>query len=159
MLIWFLTLAALLVVADQVTKYLAMQHLAQHGPIEVTGYFNLALAFNTGAAYSIFENAGGWQMILFVAAAAVVSAVILFWLITGRYDSAVSGLGLALLLSGAIGNLIDRVMRGYVVDFLDFHYSGMHWPTFNVADIAITVGVCLIILDVFRSDSPVSGRA
>jgi len=77
-----------------------------------------------------------------------VSAVILFWIVTGRYDSWLSGLGFSLLLGGAIGNLIDRILRGYVVDFLDFHYSGWHWPTFNIADIAIFMGVVLIIAEV-----------
>lgn len=145
-MIILIVLAVVIVGLDQYTKLLSLKHLAS-GSIEVTSFFNLALAFNTGAAFSFLGDAGGWQTIFFVAAAAIVSAVILFWIITGRYDTWLSGLGFSLLLGGAIGNLIDRVLRGYVVDFLDFHYAGWHWPTFNVADMAIFAGVGLIIID------------
>ncbi len=148
-MIILLLLAAIIVGVDQYTKLVAFKNLAT-ASVEVTSFFNLALAFNTGAAFSFLGDAGGWQTIFFVAAAAVVSAVILFWIITGRYESWLSGLGLSLLLGGAIGNLIDRVVRGYVVDFLDFHYAGWHWPTFNVADIAIFIGVAFIILDLLE---------
>jgi len=152
-MIVLLLIAAVIVAADQYTKLVALEHLAKSS-MEVTSFFNLALAFNTGAAFSFLGGAGGWQTILFIVAAAVVSAVILFWIVTGRYETWVSGLGMSLLLGGAIGNLIDRIMRGYVVDFLDFHYNGWHWPTFNIADIAICVGVCFIIVDILGLGPP-----
>jgi signal peptidase II len=142
----FLWIAALVCIADQLTKFLALQHLA-HGEIALAPFLNLSLAFNTGAAFSFLANAGGWQNLFFVGVAIVVSIVILFMVRRlGASDTQVA-IGLMLVLGGAIGNLIDRVRLGYVVDFIDVYYRAWHWPTFNVADSAISVGAILLVLD------------
>ena len=132
---WF-ALAAALIVADQLVKWLALARLAAGEFVEVTGFFNLVLVFNKGAAFSFLAREGGWQTPLLIAFA------------------------LAAILGGALGNAIDRLRFGYVVDFLDFHAFGWHWPAFNVADSAITVGAVLLILDgLLRRETPVSKDA
>lgn len=142
----WLWIPAVVTVVDQITKLLALAYL-KAGDITVTPFFNLALAFNTGAAFSFLANAGGWQNLFFVGVAIVVSIVILMMARRlGASDGQVM-VGLMLVLGGAIGNVIDRVRLGYVVDFIDLHYRGWHWPTFNVADSAITVGAVLLVLD------------
>lgn len=145
MLRW-LWVPAVVAVIDQFTKLLALQHL-RAGDIALTPFLNLALAFNTGAAFSFLANAGGWQNLFFVGVAIVVSFVILAMARRlGASDTQVM-IGLMLVLGGAIGNVIDRVRFGYVVDFIDVYYRSWHWPTFNVADSAITVGAVLLVLD------------
>ncbi len=131
---------------DQASKFAAMHYLAR-GPIEVTPFFNLALAFNTGAAFSFLSNAGGWQNIFFACIAAVVSVVILVVIRRlGANDKQVA-VALWLILGGALSNLSDRLYHGYVVDFIDVYYRAWHWPTFNIADSAIFIGAVLLILD------------
>jgi signal peptidase II len=145
---WFAG-AALIVLADQVTKAIALARLTYGERVEVTGFFNLVLVFNKGAAFSFLAGAGGWQtplLILFAVAAALIVTV----LIVRSPGRAMLCGGLALILGGAIGNVIDRLRFGYVVDFVDLHARGWHWPAFNVADAAITVGAALVILDGFR---------
>jgi len=144
-LIW---IALLVCVADQATKYLAMQYLV-HSEIAIAPFLNLSLAFNTGAAFSFLSGAGGWQNLFFVLVAFVVSVVILFMFRRlGANDTQVA-VALMLVLGGAAGNVIDRVHYGYVVDFIDIYYRAWHWPTFNLADSAITLGAILLILDAF----------
>ncbi|MEJ2347281.1 MAG: signal peptidase II [Gammaproteobacteria bacterium] len=146
MLKW-LWLSVLVVVLDQVSKALASAHLHYHQPVDVLPMFNLTLSYNTGAAFSFLGDAGGWQRWLFVGLAVVVSVVLVLWLkrLTRREVWIASSL--ALIVGGAVGNVIDRVRLGYVVDFLDVYYRSWHWPTFNIADSAITVGVTILILD------------
>lgn len=141
-------LAVVVVVLDQVTKLLAL-HSLQDGPIAVAPFFNLALAYNTGAAFSFLADAGGWQNAFFIAVAVVVSVVILVmaWRLTAEERQVAAAL--MLVLGGAIGNVIDRVRFGHVVDFLDVYYGSWHWPTFNIADSAITIGALLLVLDAF----------
>ena len=143
---WF-AIAAAILLADQATKWMALRWLDSTA-VEVTGFFNLVLAFNRGAAFSFLADAPGWQGLVFSAFAVVAGAVIsvLIWRDPGRR---LFCLGLALILGGAIGNLIDRLRIGHVVDFMDLHAFGWHWPTFNVADSGITVGAALLILDSF----------
>jgi signal peptidase II len=139
-------IAILVAIADQVTKLLALAHLAD-GAFEVTSFFKLSLAFNTGAAFSFLANADGWQNLFFVVVAIVVSIVILFMVRRLGANERQVAVALMLVLGGAIGNVIDRVRLGYVVDFLDVYYRTWHWPTFNVADSAISVGAVLLVLD------------
>jgi signal peptidase II len=146
MLKW-LWLSVLVVVLDQVSKALASTHLHYHQPVEVLPMFNLTLSYNTGAAFSFLGGAGGWQRWLFVGLAVVVSIVLVLWLNRLTRRDVWIASSLALIVGGAIGNVIDRVRLGYVVDFLDVYYRGWHWPTFNIADSAITVGVTILILD------------
>ena len=145
---WF-ALAVAIVVADQITKWAVLGYFANRFPREeVTGFFNLVLVFNKGAAFSLFASAPGWQTPLLVTFA-LVAAAIVSALIVRNPERRLMCFGLALILGGALGNLIDRLRFGSVVDFLDFHALGWHWPAFNVADSGISVGAVLLILEGF----------
>ena len=147
MLRW-LVLSALIVAADQLTKYVAVQYLTGRS-IEVTSFFNLVLVYNAGAAFSFLSDAAGWQRGLFIAIALIASVWIVY-LLRKYPHQRLFALALSLVLAGAIGNVIDRIVFGAVVDFLDFHALGYHWPAFNVADSAITCGAVLLIWDALR---------
>jgi len=144
----WLALSAVIVVADQLTKYAAVKYLAGQ-TVEVTSFFNLVLAYNTGAAFSILADAAGWQRGLFIGIALVAAAWIVY-LLRKYPHQRLFALALSLVLAGAIGNVIDRILIGAVVDFLDFHAFGKHWPAFNVADSAISCGAALLIWDALR---------
>ena len=120
--------------------------------IAVLPFFHLTYVQNPGAAFSFLGDAGGWQRWLFVALSSTASVVITVWLSRLQHHEHWLGAALALILGGAVGNLIDRVAYGYVIDFLDVFYRTYHWPTFNVADSAITVGAALMLLDALGSD-------
>src|SRR5258708_31396752 len=140
---WF-ALAAAVVLADQVTKAIVLGRFALGERLEVTGFFNMVLVYNKGAAFSFLSDAAGWQTpALIVFALAAIALVGTF--IVRSPGRRLLCTGLALILGGALGNLIDRLRFGQVVDFLDFHAAGWHWPAFNVADSAITVGAALLI--------------
>ncbi len=142
---WFCLSGAVLV-ADQLSKWAAQAFLDPSTPTEVVpGGFALRLAHNTGAAFSLLAGAGGWQRAFFITLGIVVSTGIVWWML--RLDPRERGAaaGLSLILGGAVGNLVDRIRWGHVVDFLDVYYGQWHWPTFNIADSAITVGAVLLI--------------
>jgi signal peptidase II len=145
----WLALAAAIVVADQLAKYAAVQFLAVGKAVAVTPFFNLVLVYNTGAAFSILSDAAGWQRGLFIAIALIASAWIV-WLLRKHPRERLFALALSLVLAGAVGNVIDRILIGAVIDFLDFHALGYHWPAFNVADSAITCGAALLVWDALR---------
>jgi signal peptidase II len=142
----WLLLSSVVVALDQLSKYVVVEKLANLPPVEVTSFFNLVLVYNRGAAFSFLAGAGGWQREFFTIIALIASAWII-WLLYRYPQQRLFSLALALVLGGAIGNVIDRVMIGAVVDFLDFHAFGWHWPAFNVADSAITCGAALLIWD------------
>jgi signal peptidase II len=144
---WF-ALALGVVLADQVTKALVLARFSLGERVELTGFFNMVLVYNKGAAFSFLSDAGGWQTPALVVFALVAIGVVGTFIVRspGRHMLCT---GLALILGGALGNLIDRLRYGQVVDFLDFHAAGWHWPAFNVADSAITVGAALLILEGF----------
>jgi len=144
---WF-ALSAAIVLADQLTKWAVLADFAHGERREITAFLNLVLVYNKGAAFSMFADAPGWQTPLLIAFA-LVAAGIVSYLILRNPAKRLLCLGLALILGGALGNLIDRVRFGHVVDFIDFHAMGWHWPAFNVADSGITVGALLLILDGF----------
>jgi signal peptidase II len=148
---WFwYGLSISLVLLDQWTKQLALQHF-KLGQLEtVTPFFDLTLAFNRGAAFSFLSDAGGWQRWFFTGISASVSAVLVVWLWRLGSRQRLLALGLSLVLGGAIGNLIDRVALGYVVDFISLHYRDYYWPAFNIADSAITCGAVLLFIDIFK---------
>jgi signal peptidase II len=155
---WF-TLSALIIAADQLTKWAVMGYFANRSPREeITGFLNLVLVYNKGAAFSMLADAAGWQTPLLIAFALAASAIV-GTLIVRNPLKRLFCLGLALILGGALGNLIDRVRFGQVVDFLDFHAMGWHWPAFNVADSAITVGAVLLILEGFIPHARRAGAA
>ena len=143
----WLLLAAVVIVLDQWTKHLASTSLELYRPVAVTSWFNLTLAHNTGAAFSFLADGGGWQRWLFIVAASGISLFLVIWLWRLPLAARALPVALMLLLGGAIGNLIDRVSLGYVVDFIDLHYGGRHWPAFNIADSAIVVGVILMMIE------------
>lgn len=143
---WGLPLAGAIVVADVVSKEVIQASFAYGEHMVVTDFFNLVFVFNPGAAFSFLAGAGGWQKPVLLAFGAIVSAVLVFWLVRGVM-SRVAAFGLSTVLGGALGNVIDRGRHGAVVDWLDFHIAGWHWPAFNMADIGITLGAATLILD------------
>lgn len=146
----WLAVAAIIVLADQVTKSAISSALRLGEVREVTGFFNLVLAHNRGAAFSFLSDAGGWQRLLFIGIAVAATAFIVVML-ARHWNERLFSAGLALILGGALGNLWDRIALGHVVDFLDFHALGWHFWAFNLADSAITIGAGLLILDSLRA--------
>ena len=151
MLKW-LWLSALVLVFDQASKWLMSSWLSLYETVAVMPFFNLTMAHNTGAAFSFLAQAGGWQRWFFAVIAFVVSAVLFIWLKRLKSTAKLEAISISLILGGAVGNLIDRVLLGYVVDFLDFYnyFGSYHFPAFNIADSAICVGAALLIIDSFR---------
>ena len=148
MLKW-LALSLLAVVLDQVSKWAIDSSMQLYQSIPLVPYFNLTYLRNTGAAFSFLSEAGGWQRWFFAGLAIVISAVIGVWLARLKEHETVLAVALSLVLGGAIGNLIDRLAYGDVIDFLDVYYQTWHWPAFNIADSAITLGVILMLLESF----------
>ena len=145
-LIWLL-MSLVIVVLDLWTKSLATDHLSLYRPVEITSWLNMTLAHNYGAAFSFLSDAGGWQRWLFTGLASVVTVVLVAWLLRLPANEKLTGASLGLIIGGAVGNLVDRVNLGYVVDFIDVYYRDWHWPAFNLADSAITCGVILLLID------------
>jgi len=158
-LVQWLAIAAIVIVLDQLSKAAINSHFVFGESMAVTGFFNLVLAHNTGAAFSFLHDAGGMQRWLF-SAIAIVAAVWIIWLLRKHQAEKLFSFALAFILGGALGNLIDRVAYGYVVDFLDFHWAGYHFAAFNLADSAITCGAALLILDSLKQKKtlPVRGE-
>ncbi|NCN88506.1 MAG: lipoprotein signal peptidase [Gallionella sp.] len=142
----WLFIAAIVIVLDQLSKAAINSHFVFGESMVVTGFFNLVLAHNTGAAFSFLSDAGGVQRWLF-SAIAIVASVWIIWLLRKHQSEKLFSFALAFILGGALGNLIDRIAYGYVVDFLDFHWGAYHFAAFNLADSAITCGAALLILD------------
>ena len=142
-------LALLVVMLDQLTKYWINASFGYGEVRACSGFFNLVLTYNEGAAFSFLASAAGWQRGMFIAIA-LVAIVVISVLLARHAGDRLFCLALALILGGAMGNVIDRIVLGYVVDFLDFHAAGWHWPAFNLADSAITLGAVLLVGDSFR---------
>jgi signal peptidase II len=145
-MIGWLWLSTAVVVLDQITKAVADTQLLLHEPVPVIPMLNLTLMYNTGAAFSFLSGGGEWARWMFVLLAVVISLVIFRWLRQLAPGERWTAAGLAAILGGAVGNLIDRVSMGYVVDFIDVYYRQWHWPAFNIADSAITVGVGILVV-------------
>lgn len=146
MMLKWLWLSALVIVLDQFSKYLISGSMQLRQSIEMLPFFNLTLLHNTGAAFSFLADAGGWQRWFLTLIALAVSAVIILWLKRLPAADKWQAAALSLILGGALGNVIDRMRLGYVVDFLDFYYQQWHWPAFNIADSAITAGVAILVI-------------
>ena len=142
----WLGLALVVVLADQFTKVLIVGRYGLGEGFAVTDFFNIVRVHNEGAAFSFLASAGGWQRWFFTALG-VAAAGVMVWLLKKHPGQTLFGLALAFILGGAVGNVIDRVLYGYVVDFLDFHHAGIHFPAFNLADSAITFGAACVVLD------------
>ena len=142
----WLALAVALLIAAQFTKVLILGFYKLGDSTYVTSFFNVVRVHNSGAAFSFLAGASGWQRWFFTAIG-VAAVVFMLWMLKSHPGQKLFSLAMACLLGGATGNVIDRVWHGYVIDFLDFHYAGWHFPAFNVADSAITIGAACLILD------------
>lgn len=149
--IWpWIGLALILLIADQFTKTLILGYYRLGDSTYVTSFFNVVRAHNTGAAFSFLADGAGWQRWLFTVIG-LAAACFIVWMLRSHAGQKLFSFAMACILGGAIGNVIDRMMHGYVVDFLDFHLQGRHFPAFNVADSAITIGaVCLVLDELLR---------
>ncbi|WP_198677911.1 signal peptidase II [Aliidiomarina shirensis] len=147
-------LVALLIVADQFSKWLILENMPLYSRINVLPFFDLVYVRNYGAAFSFLSDQSGWQRWFFTAIAVVISVVLIVMLRRQPKSMKAANLGFGLIVAGAIGNVIDRINYGYVVDFLDVYVGTYHWPAFNVADSCIVIGAGLIIFDGFFSNRP-----
>jgi signal peptidase II len=161
----WLWLSAAVLVLDQLSKWLVLAALEPYQVIELLPNLNLTLMFNTGAAFSLLSDAGGWQRWLFAGFAVAVTVVLLVWLLRLKPGEGLLAAGLALIVGGAVGNLIDRLALGHVVDFIQVYLPFLPfamfnpWPSFNVADSAISVGVVLLLIESFRAQRGADGAA
>ncbi len=142
----WLGLALLILLGDQITKIWIIGTYQLGDSLPLSSFFNLVRVHNNGAAFSFLAQAGGWQRWFFTGLGSA-AAIFMIWLLTQHAGQKLFGFAIACVLGGAVGNVIDRVLYGYVVDFLDFHYAGIHFPAFNLADSAITLGAACLILD------------
>lgn len=144
---YWLWIAGAVLALDQASKWLALEKLVLHESIPLMPLLNLTLVYNKGAAFGFLSTASGWQNLFFIGIALVATVVILYLLKRMGGKDRLMALALMLILGGAIGNLIDRLLYGHVVDFIDVYFGTWHWPAFNVADSAITIGAVMIALD------------
>jgi len=149
----YFVMALVVVLLDQLTKLWVLNSFETFEIVTVLPVFNLTLVFNEGAAFSFLADAGGWQRYIFVSISAVMSIVFVIWLSRVKSHERWLATGLAFLLGGAVGNLIDRVWLGKVIDFLQWHWHDAYFPAFNLADAAITLGVILLLIDSFKTSS------
>ncbi|MFT5669426.1 MAG: signal peptidase II, partial [Glaciecola sp.] len=147
----FLWISTIIFVFDQWTKNAIVGNMRLFESIQLTGFFNLTYVHNYGAAFSFLYDAGGWQVYFLSTVALAVSALILWWLRQATKEQLLLPVAFSFILGGALGNVFDRIMHGYVIDFLDFYYGTFHWPAFNVADSAIFIGAALLIIDMFKN--------
>ena len=145
----WLGLALLLLIADQFTKVLILGYYRLGDATYVTSFFNVVRVHNTGAAFSFLASASGWQRWFFTGIG-IAAAVFIIWMLKSHAGQKLFSFAMACILGGAVGNVIDRALHGYVIDFLDFHYRGQHFWAFNIADSAITIGAVCLILDELR---------
>lgn len=143
----WLWLSLLVILLDQGSKQLAEAMLSHAQPVGVMPFFDLTLLYNKGAAFSFLHSQSGWQRWFFIVLALVVSLVMLVWLSRLKREERWTAVSLGLIIGGALGNVIDRILLGYVIDFIDLYYGDHHWPAFNVADSAIFIGVTIMLLD------------
>jgi signal peptidase II len=147
----FLWLAILAVILDQLSKNWVVANFELYQSVQVNGFFNLTYVRNTGAAFSFLHDAGGWQRWFFTVLGLGVSGLILWWLKQTKREQVMLPCAFSLILGGALGNVLDRIQYGYVVDFFDLYYQQWHWPAFNIADSAICLGAILLIVDMFKN--------
>jgi len=140
----WLWLSAAIIVLDQLTKKTAMFYLSGGSIKTILPVVDFSLAFNRGAAFSFLNSAGGWQNVFFIGLAFVFSFIMVIWIL--RHSQPAQNACVALIIGGALGNVVDRFHYGYVIDFIDLHMGLHHWPTFNIADSAICVGVCVLLM-------------
>lgn len=147
----FLWLSVLVLLADQYTKILVLDNIELYQAIQILPFFNLTHVYNYGAAFSFLHDAGGWQRWFFTIIAFAVSALVLWWLKQTTKQQTILPVAFCLIIGGAVGNAFDRLVHGYVIDFLVLYYQEWYWPAFNVADSAICLGAFLLIVDMFKN--------
>ena len=146
----------IVLILDHLTKWIIRDVVLDDARyIEITGFFNLVEVWNRGVSFGIFASSSPWTPVLLSALAIGISIVLLVWL--RKAETLLLSIALGIVIGGAVGNVIDRILWGHVFDFLDFHIAGYHWPAFNVADSAITIGVALILIDGFIAKTPDDG--
>lgn len=145
-------LSLLIVILDQITKYYISHQFALFETLPIIPGLKITYVHNTGAAFSFLSDAGGWQRWLFITLSSIISVVLLYWLKKHPATDLWLAIALALVLGGAVGNLADRILFGYVIDFIVVYYESWYWPAFNVADSAISIGVVMLIIDSFWFD-------
>jgi len=148
--LWFLV-SGLVVLLDQLSKYWAVTHLIPYEPDPLLPMLNFTLAYNTGAAFSFLHSAGDWHRWFFAGFSVTMSVVIAIWMVRVSSKARLQLFAYGLILGGAVGNLLDRIRVGYVVDFIDAYYSNYHWPIFNLADSAICIAAVLLIIDLCKN--------
>lgn len=144
---WFI-LSILVIVLDQASKYWIVATMTPYNPVPVIPMLNLTLAYNSGAAFSFLSGAGDWHRWFFAGFSLIVSTILIIWLWRTPKEARLQSVGISLILGGALGNLIDRGLHGYVIDFIDVYYQHHHFATFNLADSAICIGAAALVLDV-----------
>ncbi|MDX2426993.1 MAG: signal peptidase II [Cycloclasticus sp.] len=152
----WLWLSALVIVLDQISKLWVVKHFDLYESVALLPSVNLTYVHNTGAAFSFLSSAGGWQRWFFIAIALIATTILMIWLSRLKRSERWMAVTLSLILGGAIGNLYDRISYGYVIDFIDVYYKTWHWPVFNVADSAISVGIVMMLIDAFFSKNSTS---
>ncbi len=148
---WFV-FSVVVMVFDQASKYWAFKTFIPYQPESVMPMLNFTLAYNTGAAFSFLSGTGDWHRWLFTSFSAVMSVILIVWIIRLPQKATLELTGLSLILAGALGNLIDRLLLGHVIDFIDVHYAHYHWPAFNIADSAICIGALFLLIDMFKKE-------
>jgi signal peptidase II len=149
----FVWIAIVVLIIDQLTKLAATDYLTQHGEINIAPFLSFVLVHNTGAAFGFLSSAGGWQNVFFIVVALSACVFILWMSWRLKRSDLVLVIGLMLVLGGALGNLTDRLIHGYVIDFIDVYYGTWHWPAFNFADSVITIGAVILVLDALQPGS------
>ncbi|MBE2897598.1 signal peptidase II [Pasteurellaceae bacterium 20609_3] len=152
----FLWLSALIIVLDLGSKFLVTRTFELHESVQLLPVFNLTYVRNYGAAFSFLSDHSGWQKYFFIAIALIISAILVYWLARTPANRTLANCGYASIIGGALGNMIDRSYHGFVVDFFDVYWDIYHYPVFNVADIAVTLGAAMLILDHFKHPEPKS---
>ena len=141
----FISISILVCILDQLTKYLVLENMEPYSSFAVMPFFDLVLVFNTGSAFSLLSSSGNWHLWFFLIFSSLMSLVLLIWMLRTPLRQVKQLFGLAFILGGATGNLVDRVWHGHVIDFIDLYYKSHHWPAFNVADAAICLGAIILL--------------
>lgn len=150
--LWFFLLSILVIVLDQMSKTFILNSYIAYHPEKILSFLNITLAYNTGSAFSFLSEAGQWHKWFFISFASLMSVVIAVWLLCLKANEKLQAFGLSLILGGAVGNLIDRIRLGHVIDFIDVFYKNYHWPVFNIADCAICIGALLLVFQFVRPE-------
>ena len=148
-MLW-LVVSVIAIIIDQITKLWMVNNLTENTPHPITSFFSLRLLYNQGAAFSFLSQAGGWQVVALSIVAIIIIGFILLWLLRTPPSHSLYCFGFSLIIGGAIGNLIDRIRLGYVIDFLYFHFHQYYWPAFNIADSCVCIGVLMLIIALWR---------